>query len=77
MAWLPKRSPSSTAHDWPMGNTVSYETEHVRKRKAPNCTVTSSGGGDDGWSGVEKSHGQLLTPFFLEGGETVTSFYLF
>ena len=78
VAWIPKRSPSSTAHDWSMGNTVSYETENVRKRKTSNCAVTSSGGGgDDGWSGVEKSHRQLLTPFFLEGGETVTSFYLF
>ena len=36
------------------GNTVSYDTEYVRKYKAFNCTVTSSGGGgDEGWSGVD------------------------
>ena len=38
------------------GNTVSYDTEYVRKCKASNCTVTSSGGGGGGgWSGVEWS----------------------
>ena len=33
---------------------MSYDTEYVRKYKAFNCTVTSSGGGgDEGWSGVD------------------------